>query len=67
MIIQKVYPASGGDKAKFRDAVRAIKDYKGAVGTISFDANGDGLHTVDVMQYKGTEPQYIRTVQPSMS
>lgn len=65
MIIQKVYPESGGDKNKFRDAVRAIKEYKGAVGTITFDANGDGLHTVDVMQYKGTEPQYIRTVQPS--
>ncbi|GAC1319953.1 MAG: ABC transporter substrate-binding protein [Chloroflexota bacterium] len=67
MIIQKVYPNTGGDKNKFRDAVRAIKEYKGAVGTISFDANGDGLHSVDIMQYKGTEPQYIRTVQPSVS
>lgn len=67
MIIQKLYPGSGGDKNKFREAVHALKDYKGAVGTITFDANGDGLHSVDVMQYKGTEPQYIRTVQPSVS
>ena len=64
MIIKQVYPDSGGDKAKFRDGVRALKDYHGAVGTISFDQNGDGLHSVDIMQYKGTEPQFIRTVTP---
>jgi branched-chain amino acid transport system substrate-binding protein len=61
-IVRDVYALADGDRSKFRDAVRALKDYRGAVGTISFDANGDGLHSVDIMQYQGSEQRYIRTV-----
>jgi branched-chain amino acid transport system substrate-binding protein len=63
-IIRDVYPKANGDKRQFRDEVLKLNGYKGAVGTISFDANGDGLHSVDVVQYKGAELQFIRTVSP---
>jgi branched-chain amino acid transport system substrate-binding protein len=62
-IVRDLYVSASGDRSKFRDAVRALKGYKGAVGTISFDANGDGLHSVDIMQYQGSEQRYIRTVE----
>jgi branched-chain amino acid transport system substrate-binding protein len=62
-IVRDLYVSAGGDRSKFRDAVRALKEYRGAVGTIRFDANGDGLHSVDIMQYQGSEQRYIRTVE----
>lgn len=61
-LIRDVYPKAGADRQRFREELLKLKDYKGAMGTISFNADGDGLHSVDVAQYRGTELQFIRTV-----
>ncbi len=42
--------AKSTDPAKIRQAILAIKDYKGAEGTYNFDKNGDGLHGYNVVK-----------------
>jgi branched-chain amino acid transport system substrate-binding protein len=42
--------AKSTDPAKVRQAIIAIKDYKGAEGTYNFDKNGDGLHGYNVVK-----------------
>jgi branched-chain amino acid transport system substrate-binding protein len=61
-ILRDLYPTSGATAQQFREAVLHLKDYRGAVGTISFAPNGDGLHSVDVARYTGTQLEYVRTV-----
>ena len=63
-ILRDLYPKSGSDRQRFREAVLQLRDYRGAVGTISFTPNGDGLHSVDLVQYRGTQLEYVRTVGP---
>jgi branched-chain amino acid transport system substrate-binding protein len=53
--------ASGGDPSNrkaVRDAVFAIKDFNGVLGTWSFDANGDTSLT-DMSIYKATNGAYV--------
>jgi branched-chain amino acid transport system substrate-binding protein len=42
--------AKSTDPAKIRQAILALKDYKGAEGTYNFDKNGDGLHGYNVVK-----------------
>ena len=42
--------AKSTDPAKVRQAIIAIKEYKGAEGTYNFDKNGDGLHGYNVVK-----------------
>jgi branched-chain amino acid transport system substrate-binding protein len=42
--------AKSTDPAKIRQAILAIKDYKGAEGTYNFDKNGDGLHGYNIVR-----------------
>jgi len=41
---------AAGDRAKFRDALAAIKDYQGVTGKFSFDQNGNPLMDAMVLQ-----------------
>jgi len=41
---------AGEDRAKIRQAILAIQDYKGVAGTYAFTPNGDGLHEVSVIR-----------------
>ncbi len=54
--------AKSTDPAKVRDAIIAIKGYKGTEGVFNYDANGDGLHGYSIEEnVKGvtTFVQYI--------
>ena len=42
--------AKSTDPAKIRQAILAIKGYKGAEGTYNFDKNGDGLHCYNILK-----------------
>jgi branched-chain amino acid transport system substrate-binding protein len=42
---------AAADPAEIRAAISAIKDYKGIVGTYSFDERGDGLHGGIVVEW----------------
>ncbi len=47
--------AKSTDPQKVREAIVAIKGYKGAEGEYNFDANGDGLHGYNIVRNeKGT-------------
>ena len=35
---------------KLRDALVAVKDYRGVEGTYNFDKNGDGLHRYNIVK-----------------
>jgi branched-chain amino acid transport system substrate-binding protein len=55
----------GADKNKVRDELLKTQGWKGAVGTFSFTANGDGRDSVDLMQYKNKNVQFVKTVKGS--
>lgn len=45
--------AKSTEPGKVRDAILAIKGYKGVEGTYNFDQNGDGLHGYNVVKNDG--------------
>lgn len=52
MIAMKAIASAGDlDHGKIRDAILATKEYKGIVGTYSFDEKGDGLHGGTVVEW----------------
>jgi branched-chain amino acid transport system substrate-binding protein len=50
---QAMINAKSTEPAKLREAILAIKGYKGAEGTYNFDQNGDGLHGYNVVKNEG--------------
>jgi branched-chain amino acid transport system substrate-binding protein len=52
----------GTDKNKFREALLAAKGWKGAVGTINFNSQGNGLNSVDLAQYKAKTLTFVKNV-----
>jgi len=51
------------DPEKLRDAILAIKGYKGAEGTYNFDQNGDGLHGYNVVKNEGGKMVFDKHVE----
>ena len=49
-ILANAIRKAGEDRAEIREAILALKDYKGVCGTYSFTRNGDGLHEASVIQ-----------------
>ena len=52
MILAQALRAERSDPEKIRAQILKLKDYKGVVGRYTFDSNGDGLHSVSVVQVK---------------
>ncbi|MHB0897605.1 MAG: ABC transporter substrate-binding protein, partial [Spirochaetales bacterium] len=52
------------DKLKVRDAVAATKDFPGAAGMITFDAEGDAVKSAVIKTVKDGKFTYLTTVQP---
>ena len=50
VIAMAINNAKSTDPAKVRQAILAIKGYKGAEGTYNFDKNGDGLHGYNIVK-----------------
>jgi len=50
-VLANAITAAGGiDPGKIRQALLAVKGYKGVEGTYNFDANGDGLHGYNIVK-----------------
>jgi len=52
----------GEDRAKIREAILATQGYVGVLGTYSFTANGDSLHTASVVQIENGKPKLLKVV-----
>jgi branched-chain amino acid transport system substrate-binding protein len=51
------------DPAKVREAIIAIKGYKGTEGTYNYDANGDGLRGYNVVKNEGGKIVYDKHIE----
>lgn len=49
-VLAKVISEKGTDPEKIRQGLSQIKDYKATEGTITFDENGDGLHSYSIVK-----------------
>jgi branched-chain amino acid transport system substrate-binding protein len=61
-ILVEAMKTAGEDRAKIREAILALKDYQGVLGTFSFSPNGDGLHEVSVVQIEQGKPRLLKSV-----
>ena len=52
------------DGPALRDAIAATKDYKGATGATTLDANRDASKPAVIITVKGGEFQYVETIAP---
>ncbi len=64
LLLDAIDAAKSTDSAKIKDALGAIKDFKGVTGTISFDADGNPVKSVVVLQVKDGGQKYIESVTP---
>ncbi len=62
ILAQAMTTAGNTDPEAMRRAILTIKGYKGAEGTYSFDANGDGLHGYNVVKNDGGNIVFVRHV-----
>ena len=52
------------DKVKIRDAIAVTKDFPGAAGVITLDAEGDAVKSAVIKTVKDGKFSYLATVQP---
>jgi branched-chain amino acid transport system substrate-binding protein len=50
VLAQAITAAGSVDPQKIRDALLAVKGYRGVEGTYNFDKNGDGLHGYNIVK-----------------
>jgi len=65
-ILKQAIEKAGTEPKVLRDAIAAVRDFKGVGGTYSFDQNGEGVHQVVILRAKpGTKDfEFIETVAP---
>jgi branched-chain amino acid transport system substrate-binding protein len=56
--------AGGTDGAKVRDALAATKDFPGASGTITIDANRNALKPIVVLELRGGRTHKVDAIAP---
>jgi branched-chain amino acid transport system substrate-binding protein len=61
-ILATAIRTAGEDRAKIREAILALRNYQGVLGTFSFTPNGDGLHAVSIVRIEGGTPTLLKTV-----
>jgi branched-chain amino acid transport system substrate-binding protein len=62
---EAIKKAGGTDPAKLRDALHAIKNFPGTEGTYTFDENGDGLSSYNIVQNENGNLKFIKTITPT--
>ena len=51
-ILKQAIEKAGTEPKALRDAIAAVRDFKGVGGTYSFDQNGEGVHQVVILRAK---------------
>ena len=62
MILAKAIKEVGLDRVKVQQAILNMKNYEGVLGTYAFDANGDGRHSVCIVEVKNGQPVLKKVV-----
>ncbi|WP_309710828.1 ABC transporter substrate-binding protein [Armatimonas sp.] len=57
--------AGSTDRKKVRDALAQTKDYEAVTGKITIDANRNATKSAVVLQIKGAEFAYVKTIAPN--
>jgi len=64
VVLDAIKRADSIDPVKIRDAIAVTKDFPGAAGMITLDANGDAEKSAVIKEVKGGKFTYKATVQP---
>jgi branched-chain amino acid transport system substrate-binding protein len=62
LIAEAIKRAGGTSPDKVRAALLAIKDFQGAEGAYTFDQNGDGLRSYNVVKNEGGKVVFVRHI-----
>jgi branched-chain amino acid transport system substrate-binding protein len=62
ILAKAINEAKTTDNEAVRNAILAIKGYKGLEGNYEFDKNGDGLHGYNVVKNEGGKIVFIKRV-----
>jgi branched-chain amino acid transport system substrate-binding protein len=64
LLCQAITQANSLDREKVRDALAAIKEYKGVTGEMKFQGTGDPVKSAVILQIKNGKFNYFAAVQP---
>jgi branched-chain amino acid transport system substrate-binding protein len=64
VILDAIERAGSADPAAIRDALAETKDFKGATGNITLDANGDATKSAVIKKVTDGKFTYLTTVEP---
>lgn len=62
LLAEAIKKAGSTDPAKIREALLAIKDFKGAEGVYNFDENGDGLRGYNIVRNDAGKIVFVRNI-----
>jgi branched-chain amino acid transport system substrate-binding protein len=65
MILAKAVNKVGPDRAKVREAILGLRNYRGVLGSYSFTSNGDGRHSACIVEVKDGQPILKKVVMVS--
>ena len=60
MLLADALRAVGEDPGKIRQHILGVKNYRGVQGVFSFTPNGDGLHSVTIIQIQHGQPKLFK-------
>lgn len=64
VILDAIERAGSADPVKIQEALKDTKDFEGAAGMISLDANGDAVKSAVIKEVKDGAFKYMATVEP---
>ena len=62
MVLANAIKTAGEDRGKIREAILALQNYPGALGTYSFTPNGDGRHQVCIVKVEGGAQKLLKII-----
>jgi branched-chain amino acid transport system substrate-binding protein len=65
LTVEAMKKTGGTDPMKLRDALHAIRGFKGTEGTYNFDENGDGLRAYNIVRNENGNLNFIRQITPA--
>lgn len=64
LLLNAIKTAGSEDTTKVKDAMQATKGFQVVSGSITFDANGDPVKDITILQISGGKQKYIGVVKP---